>query len=200
MLRSAGGENWGVSETARKSFVATSVAVAVVALALALWKLKVLVALLLLALIVAAAMRPGVEWLHRRRVPRGAGVAIHYARPADRVGLLLWLIVPRALDQVEQALGHASDLGRRPGKAARNTHGLKHESWSASSTGSSGCRADGLIHPAIRWTRTALEVLVGVFFTFAVGAYWIFEKERAQRLVLGLVSPRAGGSCATPGT
>ena len=29
-------------------------------------------------MIIAAAMRPGVDWLRRRRIPRGAGVLIHY--------------------------------------------------------------------------------------------------------------------------
>jgi hypothetical protein len=55
---------------ARKAFVWTLVAVCVVVGALALWKLKVVVALVLVAFIIAAAMRPGVEWLHARRVPR----------------------------------------------------------------------------------------------------------------------------------
>src|SRR5581483_11270758 len=95
------GNNRLVRETAQKSFVATSVAVAVVAVALALWHLKVLVALLLLALVISSAMRPGVEWMHRHRIPRGFGVTFHYAGFLIAIGLLLWLIVPRALDQVE---------------------------------------------------------------------------------------------------
>jgi len=65
-----------MADVARKSFVATLVAVAVVAGALAIWHLKVLVALLLLAVIIASAMRPGVDWLNARHVPRALGVAI----------------------------------------------------------------------------------------------------------------------------
>jgi predicted PurR-regulated permease PerM len=38
--------------------------------ALALWKLRLGFALLFFALIIAAAMRPGIEWLARHRVPR----------------------------------------------------------------------------------------------------------------------------------
>ena len=30
-------------------------------------------------------------------------------------------------------------------------------------------------------TKTAFEVLVGIFFMFAVGAYWIFERDRDDR-------------------
>ena len=60
-----------MGETARKAFVTTLVAVGVVVLALALWKLRLVVALLFAGFIIAAAMRPGIEALHRRGIPRG---------------------------------------------------------------------------------------------------------------------------------
>jgi predicted PurR-regulated permease PerM len=94
-----------MGDVARKSFIATVVAVAVVAGAFALWHLKVLVALLLLSIIISSAMRPGIEWLNRYRVPRPVGVLIHYFGFFAAIGLLLWLIVPRALDQIESAIG-----------------------------------------------------------------------------------------------
>src|SRR5690242_12348154 len=65
-------------DTARRAALTTLVALAVIVGAMALWKLKVLIALLFAAITLAAAMRPGVEWLYKRRVPRAAGVAIHY--------------------------------------------------------------------------------------------------------------------------
>jgi predicted PurR-regulated permease PerM len=66
-----------MGETARRTFVVALVVGGGVVLALVLWKLRLLVALLFLAFIVAAAMRPGIERLAARRVPRGAGLAIH---------------------------------------------------------------------------------------------------------------------------
>jgi predicted PurR-regulated permease PerM len=36
-------------------------------------------------------------------------------------------------------------------------------------------------------TKTAFEALIGIFFTFAVAAYWIFERERAMRVLLSLL-------------
>ena len=178
-----------MSDIARKSFVATTVAVAVVAIALALWHLKVLVAILLLALIISAAMRPGVEFLHRHRVPRGFGVAIHYVGFLVAIGLLLWLIVPRALDQVETALGTLPTSTADVAEAARKSHGIKHDILLGIQHRLERLpRGANLIHPAVTYGRTALEVLVAIFFTFAVAAYWIFEKERAQALVIGLVA------------
>jgi predicted PurR-regulated permease PerM len=180
-----------VGDVARKSFVATAVAVGVVAIALALWHLRVLVALLLLALIIAAAVRPGVEFLHRHRIPRGFGVAFHYVGFLLAIALLLWLIVPRALDQIEAAIGTLPTSASDVAAAARKSHGIKHDILVAIQHRLERLpRGAGLIHPAVTYGRTALEVLVGIFFTFAVAAYWIFEKERAQALIIRLAKPR----------
>ncbi len=180
-----------MGDVARKSFVATSVAVAVVALALAIWHLRVLVALLLLAVIIASAVRPGVEWLREHRVPRGLGVALHYLAFLLVIAFLLWLIVPRALDQVQAAIGTIPTSAEDVAKAAKRSHGIKHEILVGIQHRLERLpQGSGLIHPAVTYGRQALEILVGIFFTFAVAAYWIFEKERAQGLVCRLVAGR----------
>ena len=177
-----------MSDTARKSFIATLVAVLVIAGALALWHLKVLVALLLLALVISSAMRPGVEFLHRHRVPRALGVAIHYVAFLAVIAFLLWLIVPRALDQVESAVGTIPTSAQDVAQAAKRSHGIKHEILVGLQHRLERLpQGTGLIHPAVTYGRQALEILVAIFFTFAVAAYWIFEKERAQTLILSLV-------------
>jgi predicted PurR-regulated permease PerM len=161
--------------------------VAVVAMALALWHLKVLVALLLLALIISSAMRPGVEWMQRHRIPRGIGVMLHYLAFLLVIAFLLWLIVPRALDQIEAAVGGIPTSAQDVAKAAKNSHGIKHEILVGLQHRLERLpQGAGLIHPAVTYGRQALEILVGIFFTFAVAAYWIFEKERAQTLILSL--------------
>jgi len=177
-----------VGDVARKSFVATVVAVAVVVSAIALWHIKVLVALILLAVIIASAMRPGVEWLQRHRIPRPVGVAVHYVGFVLVICLLLWLIVPRALNQVEHALGGSIPTSSEDAaKAAKHTTGIKHDILVGLQRRLERLpRGTKLIHPAVAYGRTALEVLVAVFFTFAVGAYWIFEKAKAQQLVTRL--------------
>ena len=52
-----------MAETARRAFVITLVVLGVVVCALALWKVKIVLALVFLGLILAAAMRPGVDRL-----------------------------------------------------------------------------------------------------------------------------------------
>src|SRR5579864_2677995 len=107
LLHSLQGEKpLAMSGTARRAATATLVAGSIVVAALALWKIRAVIALLFLGFIIAAAMRPGVERLNRSwRVPRSAGVLLHYLALLGAVALVLWLIVPRAITQVEQAVG-----------------------------------------------------------------------------------------------
>src|SRR5689334_4265120 len=92
---------------AKRAFVTTLVAVLVVAAALALWKLRLLVALLFVAVTIAAAMRPGVEALARRRVPRSVGVLLHYVGVLGVLALFLAFAVPDLLNEVTAALDAA---------------------------------------------------------------------------------------------
>ena len=172
--------------TARRAAVATLVALSVVVAALALWKIRVVIALLFSGFIIAAAMRPGIEWLDRRaRIPRPIGLLIHYAVLIALVALALWLLVPRAIDQVQQATS-----GNALHQSATHSSGIKHDILTSLDKRlrrlPSGSQ---LVHPAVEITKTAFEVLVGIFFVFAVAAYWIFERDRTIGLVQSM-SPR----------
>jgi predicted PurR-regulated permease PerM len=173
----------------RKAFIATAVAVAVVFGALALWKLRVVIALLFLALIIAAAVRPGVERLATYGVPRAVGVLIHYLGLLVVIGVLLWQIVPHAVSQVQEAIGNVPTTHAEIAREAKHTSGIKHDLLVGLDKRLRNLPSGtGLVHPAISIGKKALEALVGIFFTFAVAAYWIFERERAMSLVLAAVA------------
>ena len=162
---------------------------AVIVGALALWKLKLVVALFFLAMIVAAAMRPGVEALRRRGIPRGLGVGVHYLGLLGLVALFLWFALPRALDQVEAAVGRAPTSGAQLQHAANHSTGIKHEILLGIEKRLKKLPAGtSLIHPALTVTTKAFEGLIGVFFVFASAAYWIFERDRAVDLVTSLLA------------
>jgi predicted PurR-regulated permease PerM len=172
---------------ARRAFIVAAVAVGVVVGALALWKLQVVIALLFVALTISAAMRPGVEWLHARRVPPTLGVLLHYVALLAVLGVLLWLIVPHAVDQVQQALGGSAEHSQLK-QAEAHTNGLTHRFLVALDRRLRDLPSgSALVHPALTVTKTALEVLAGILFTLAVAAYWIFERQRAEELLLSLV-------------
>jgi predicted PurR-regulated permease PerM len=179
-----------MGETARRAFVATLVAVAVVALALALWKVKIVIALVFLGFIVAAAMRPGVDRLAELRVPRPVGVALHYVALVAALGVLLWLAVPRAMDQVDEALGGVPTSQQELSQKAKHSTGIKHEFFVGLQKRLKKLPSAGsVVHRSVTIGTKAVEGLVGIFFVFATAAYWIFERERAMGYV-GALIPR----------
>jgi len=181
-----------VGSTARRAAVATLVAVAIVVAALALWKIRIVIALLLLGFVVAAAMRPGVDWLHRRwSWPRSVGVLLHYLGLVGALVLFLILVVPSALNQLEQAIGTVPTSTQELHHAAVHSHGIRHQILVAVQKRLQGLPSGtGLLHPAMTAGKTAFEVLVGILFMFAVGAYWVFERDRTIALVQSLLPRR----------
>jgi predicted PurR-regulated permease PerM len=169
--------------------VTTLVVIGILVVAVALWKLRVLLSLFLLGLVIAAAMRPAIEWLHARRIPRGVGLGLHYLAIAGLMALFLWLVVPRAVNQIGDALGGSVPTSRTElNRAARHSTGIKHEILTSIQKRLKRLPSAGaLTHASVTVTRTAFEALVGIFFTFAVAAYWIFERDRAMRLLLSIL-------------
>lgn len=178
--------------TARRAATATLVALSIVVAALALWKIKAVIALIFLGFIIAAAMRPSVEWLDRRaRIPRGLGVLLHYLALLGLLALVLWLIVPRALSQVEQAVGNVPTTSSQLQHQANHSTGIKHEILVAIQKRLKKLPSVGdVVHPLVSATKTAFEIVIGIFFMFAVGAYWIFERDRAIALVQSMLPRR----------
>ena len=170
-------------EFAAKVGIASLIVIAIVALALALWKARIIVALIVLGITIAAAMQPGVDALRRHGVPRSVGVLLHYLAFAGALGLFLWLAVPQAIDQVQQALG-----GGGLTQATRHSTGIKHDILAALDRWLRDLPSGSKLAPqAFGVGKRAFEILIGLFFTLAVAAYWVLEREHAVNLVSSLI-------------
>jgi predicted PurR-regulated permease PerM len=176
-----------MEQTVKRVALSTLVVIAIVATALALWKLKLVIALVFLGFILAAAMRPGVDALKRRGVPRPVGLLLHYLALAGLVTLFLWIVVPRAVDQVQNALGGTTKAQIH--REATKSKGIKHELLTAIDKRLRELPSAGeLFHPAVEVTLKAFEILLGIFFVLATAAYWIFERDRAVDWVSSLLA------------
>ncbi|HZP72180.1 MAG TPA: AI-2E family transporter [Gaiellaceae bacterium] len=169
--------------TARQAFVAAVVVIAVVVTALALWKLRVVLALLLFAFTIAAAMRPGVDRLAGWRVPRAVAVLLHYLVFLGLVALFLSFVVPTLSTQVQHALhtaqtAHSTSHGSSLKERILNAIGKHLQHLPKTGT---------LVSNGLTIGEKALKALAGIFFTFAVAAYWIFERDRTVDLVASLM-------------
>jgi predicted PurR-regulated permease PerM len=177
-----------VVETARRAAIATLVVGGIVVLALALWQLKLLAALLFFAFILAAAMRPTVERLAEAGVPRGAGVALHYVVLLGLIAGLLWAVVPRAVDQIDKAVGDLPATRSDLGEEARQSTGIKHDILIGIQRRLEDVPSgERLVDPAVEVTLTVFEIGLGIFFVLASAAYWLFERDRAEDLVCSLL-------------
>jgi predicted PurR-regulated permease PerM len=176
-----------MSETVKRVALGTLVAVAIVAAALALWKLKLVIALVFLGFILAAAMRPGIDAMKRRGVPRSIALILHYVAFAALIALFLWIVVPRAVDQVENALGGATQAEIH--RQAEQSQGIKHELLTAIDRRLREVPEAGeLFDPALEVTLTAFEIVLGFLFVLATAGYWIFERDRAVTWVASLMA------------
>jgi len=161
---------------------ATAAAIGVAAIAFGLWKVRSIVILLLLALTFAAAMRPGVEWLRRRRVPEPLAILVFFVLTLGLIGVFFWLAVPPALHQLEQALAQ-----RNVGATADHPTGIQHdvlvwvnERLRHLPSGSA------VLHPVATYGHKATDAVVAIFFTLAATWYWVSERDRMINLLTAL--------------
>ncbi len=175
-----------MKQTAQRVALSTLIVIAIVAVALALWKLKLVLALVFLAFILAAALRPGIERLARAGIPRGFGLLIHYVLLIGVIALALWMVVPRAIDQVQSALGGTTKAQIH--QEATNSTGIKHDILNAIDKRLRKVpTASELLHPAVEVTLKVFEAFLGIFFVLAAAGYWIFERARAVDFVASLL-------------
>ncbi len=175
-----------MKQKAQRVALSTLIVIAIVAVALALWKVKLVLALVFLAFILAAALRPGIERLARAGIPRGFDLLIHYVLLIGVVAFALWMVVPRAIDQVQSALGGTTKAQIH--QEATNSTGIKHDILNAIDKRLRKVpTASELLHPAVEVTLKVFEALLGIFFVLAAAAYWIFERARAVDFVASLL-------------
>jgi predicted PurR-regulated permease PerM len=162
---------------------ATAAALAVAGLAFGLWQVRSVLILLLLAITLAAAIRPGVEWLRRHHVPESIAILLHFVVLGGAVGLLLWLAVPPALHQIEHALDPNLIVGAHPGQGT----GVRDRvlAWLQQHLRQLPTGTE-LIHPVATYGHKAGEVFVAIFFTLAATWYCVSERDAILRLLTAL--------------
>jgi predicted PurR-regulated permease PerM len=157
-------------------------AIAVAALAFGLWKVRSIVVLLLLALTFAAAMRPGVEWLRRHRVPGPLAIFSFIFMVLGTFVLFFWLAVPPAVDQLKEALAQHAGTS-----TVGHSTGIRHDVivWVDSHlrTLPSGT---SIFHPIATYGHKATDAIVAFFFTLAATWYWVSERDSMIDLLVRL--------------
>jgi predicted PurR-regulated permease PerM len=160
---------------------ATAASLAVAALAFGVWQVRGVVILLLLALTFAAAIRPGVEWLQRHRVPQAGAILVFFVAVLGAIGLFVWLAVPPALHQIGHALNQSNVAATAGSQGVRERAllWLQHHLHQLP-TGTQ------LLHPVATYGHKATNAVVAIFFTLAATWYWVSERDRMIDLLTRL--------------
>ncbi len=178
-------------EMARRTLVASLVLLLLAICALVMWEIRLVVLLFLLAVVIASAMRPGIDALRQHRIPTGVGIAVHYVALAALVGALLWFAVPRALVEVENAIASLPETRNEIHQEAAQSTGLRHDALKGLERRLAELPSrEKLVEPGVEVTRGAVEALVSIFFVFAAAAYWISARDRVEQVFLTMLPKR----------
>jgi predicted PurR-regulated permease PerM len=178
----SGGRNSSLPRVALLTLAGGVVALALVAATLALWEGRAVMLLLFLAYTLGAAMRPGVDSLVRMGVPRALALVGHFALVFSVIAVLLWLIIPVAFDQTQQALADVP-----PGNDAADQDFLHSVRGQALNSLESKLAEVSEPNAALSTLVGTLSALAGVGFTLAAAAYWVMERDRLVNVVLAVV-------------
>jgi predicted PurR-regulated permease PerM len=170
-------------DVVRLAAKAAAAAIAVGALGFAVWQVRAVVILLLLALTFAAAIRPGVEWLEQRRLPRPAAILAFFLAVGGVVVLFFWAAVPPALHEIARALRNTGS-----GQGLHASTGIQHDvlAWLDKYLRGFPSGRD-VLHPVAAYGHQATSAIVAVFFTLAATWYWVSERDRMIDLVVTVV-------------
>jgi predicted PurR-regulated permease PerM len=158
-------------------------AIAVAVIAFGLWKVRNIIVLLLLALTFAAAIRPGVEWLRRRKVPDALAILSFFVLGLGIFALFFWLALPPAVHELKHGLSQ-SVAG---GPTVEHSTGIRHDvlAWVDKHlrTLPSGTE---IFHPIAAYGHKATDAVVAVLFTLAATWYWVSERDAMIELLVQL--------------
>lgn len=71
-----------------------------------LYLVRDVIALFFTSIILASAMEPGVNWMHRKKIPRSLGILLIYAVLFSLIGLLFYFMVPVIVKQFNDFTGN----------------------------------------------------------------------------------------------
>jgi predicted PurR-regulated permease PerM len=162
---------------------ATAAALAVGVVVFGIWQVRSVLILLLLALTFAAAIRPGVEWLGRHRIPESVAILLHLLVVGGAIALFVWLAVPPALHQIGDALGQGPTASHATGIGDHVLVWLQGHLTRLPS-------ATELVHPLATYGHKAGEAVIGIFFTVAATWYCVSERDSIIAL-LTVLSPES---------
>jgi predicted PurR-regulated permease PerM len=160
-----------------------------------IWQLRQAVILFLISLATAATLRPAIEFLTQRKIPRGIALFLIYG---SLVGLMVGLVLAvsgpliRDLERASNqfALGYERIMSSWPESGTRFQQILAERLPPPEDlyTGNANGEGSGIVESMIGLTTNALSLFGKLGMVLILSLYWSADSVRFERLMLSLTS------------
>ncbi len=177
----------------RRVMWATIVVAAVTGLVFMLVRWHDVVFLLFVAIVISTAIKPAVEWLQRRGVPRPIGIISVYVVGIAVLALMIMVAAPLVAEQISRI----SDAVPGAYRSLRNSMlqtsnlfiwrlglALPAQLPLTVSEVEEGEAAVVGVRDALRMVSPVVQAILGILVTFVMAFYWTVEGERIKRAAL----------------
>lgn len=196
--RPSGGRRITISVSARTLWTIAGIALLLIALSLVLIKGLGVLFLLYIGIIIAEGLRPLIDWLHARRVPRPLAVLGIYVVALILLAGIGWLIVQPLVNQI---VGLASNFPQYADQAQRifalvedriGQSPLLQQALNAAQ-GTLGGAAQSIIRDLINLPFMISQLLVDVVVILVIAFFWLTGVERLRPFLVSLFAARHQG-------
>jgi len=161
-----------------------------------LYRLRVVLFLFFVAIVIGTAIRPAVDWLHRRGIPRGTGIIIIYILIAGLVTGFVAMIFPLLADQATEISRNLPDYYASLRSSLINSGNrlLQNIGWRIPSEVSILIRRDPdteevltQVGQTLFYTNLVLKSILGTLAIFLLAYYWTQESNFILRTALRIL-------------
>jgi predicted PurR-regulated permease PerM len=165
-----------------------------------LYSLRIVLFLLFVAIVLGTAIRPAVEWLHRRGISRAVGIIIIYVLIAALVSGILALVLPLIAEQTTQITQNLPQYYTNFREALINSSnrllqniGLRVPSQFSLLTNRNTANTEEMftqVSQTLLYTNLVLKGILSTLAIFLLAYYWTQEGTPAIRGLLRLFPPQ----------
>lgn len=157
-----------------------------------LYELRPVVVWIILALFLAVGLSPGVDWLHRHRVPRALAILLTYLVVLVALAVIGVLVEPPLAQQIGQLLG----LLRQPHGLSQELNKIVGPMGLSGLVGSIGPDLDtipaqlaGSIGSLTSITQETLGTITAAFGVIVIGFFFLYDGRQTVRRARELLAP-----------
>ena len=164
-----------------------------------LYRLRDVLFLFFVAIVLGTAIRPSVDWLHRRGIPRATGIIIIYILIAGLVVGFLAMILPLLADQATEISRTVPEYYASFRSALINSDNrlLQNIGWRVPSQitvlfnrGSNTEEMIDQVGQTLLYTNLILKGILGTLGVFLLAYYWTQEGNLILRSLLRIMPPQ----------